>query len=965
MADWIELFEKEGTVRTVTGNSPLRLDDPELVWLVISGKVDVFAVPVERGRKTFPHIHVLRAEAGQGLFGMRSAVLSPDIELLAKGFPDTSVLGVRRSRLMEGSTTPALARQLGVLLEDWVQGLTSAVVRGGVPKKATLLEPGQEAVLEDGAASPIRGTLWVRLREGHLRFLGTHDLPCDAGEGLFPLCDPAWLSASGKVRLYPMNTEGLNIDQTLWSGLETFHQTILDCVALNVQTSTTTERECLHKRAQADRRLIQASLIRLASVDGRDSADGYAEGVESDALLLACRLVGTVLGIDIRPPVSCGSGGRRSDRLSEIARASRFRLRRVLLTGDWWRRDNGPLLAFRADERPIALLMTSTRRYQIADPVEQTRTAVTATVAASLHCIAYTFYRPFPTGVLRAWDLVRFGLRGCKKAVLEVILLAFAGGLLGLLPPVAAGVLFNQVVPGADRHQLLLITLALVVSAFSAGMFQLTRGIAILRVEGKMDSAVEAGIWDRLLSLPVPFFRRYTAGDLTVRAMGVAAIRYIVTGVVVSSLLSSVFSFLGLGLLFCYDVRLAGIAALLMLGILSVLWLAVRLQVRHQRIAYHVRGRIAGMILQVVTGIGRLRVAAAEDRVLSLWARDFSAQKRAAFKARCIGSRFAVFGSTVPLVASMTVFAAVGLLPEQGLTVGTFVAFNAAYAQVLTAALALGTTLFSAIRVIPLYERLKPILEALPEINVDTTDPGELAGGIEISHVSFRYQPEGPLILDDLSLRIAPGTFVAFVGPSGSGKSTVLRLLLGFEAPTSGSVYYDSQDLAGLNLQALRRQIGVVLQNGKVISGSILTNIVGSSLFTLEDAWEAARLSGLDDDIKQLPMGMHTVITEGGSTFSVGQRQRLMIARAIVSRPRIVLFDEATSALDNKTQAIVSKSLESLKATRVVVAHRLSTIRNADWIFVMEAGRIVQQGRYEDLHRREGLFADLVKRQLV
>ena len=268
-----------------------------------------------------------------------------------------------------------------------------------------------------------------------------------------------------------------------------------------------------------------------------------------------------------------------------------------------------------------------------------------------------------------------------------------------------------------------------------------------------------------------------------------------------------------------------------------------------------------------------------------------------------------------------------------------------------------------AVQVVPLYERARPILEAPPEVDPAKAAPGDLSGEVELSHVSFRYQPDGPLILDDVSLHVKAGEFVAFVGPSGAGKSTIIRLLLGFESPASGSIYYDHEDLSGLDRQALRRQIGVVLQDGKLTPGDVFSNIVGSSPLTQDDAWEAARLAGLEEDIHDMPMGMQTVIGEGAATLSGGQRQRLMLARAVASRPRILLLDEATSALDNRTQADVSRGLERLKATRIVVAHRLSTVRNADCIYVIDGGRIVQSGRYEELVGQKGLFADLAKRQ--
>jgi ABC-type bacteriocin/lantibiotic exporter with double-glycine peptidase domain len=294
-----------------------------------------------------------------------------------------------------------------------------------------------------------------------------------------------------------------------------------------------------------------------------------------------------------------------------------------------------------------------------------------------------------------------------------------------------------------------------------------------------------------------------------------------------------------------------------------------------------------------------------------------------------------------------------------------FTEFSAAFAQFLFASVGITRAFTTILQAAPFYERATPILRTLPEVDTEKPDPGVLRGRVEINHISFRYDPDGPLVLDDVSLRAEPGEFVAIVGPSGSGKSSLFRQLLGFEVPEAGSVYYDDHDLAGLNVQAVRRQMGVVLQNGRLMSGTIFQNIAGVSQLSVDQAWEAARTAGLDKDIEMMPMGMFTFLGEGTSAISGGQRQRLMIARAIAFKPRIVLFDEATSALDNRTQAIVSSSLENLKATRIVIAHRLSTIMNADRIYVLKAGRIVQSGKYADLMEQEGPFRDLAARQIA
>lgn len=329
----------------------------------------------------------------------------------------------------------------------------------------------------------------------------------------------------------------------------------------------------------------------------------------------------------------------------------------------------------------------------------------------------------------------------------------------------------------------------------------------------------------------------------------------------------------------------------------------------------------------------------------------------------------AAFHAGYPLICSAILYAAYAYYAAKPdvppMTTGQILAFMASFGQFLASMLAMASAVVTVAGVTPVYERCKPILETLPEASGTQTHPGELQGRIEVNNVSFRYSHDGPQILRNISLTIEPGQFVAIVGGSGCGKSTLFRLLLGFEKPESGGIYFDGQDLSGLDPRAVRQQFGVVIQSSKVISGDIFANITGASNLTLDDAWNAARLAGLTEDIQAMPMGMHTVVSEGGGTLSGGQRQRLMIARAIVRRPRIILFDEATSALDNQTQAIVSRSLESLQATRIVVAHRLSTIVNADRIYVLNKGVVEQSGTYEELMRQEGLFRELALRQIA
>ena len=480
-----------------------------------------------------------------------------------------------------------------------------------------------------------------------------------------------------------------------------------------------------------------------------------------------------------------------------------------------------------------------------------------------------------------------------------------------------------------------------------------------------MEGSIQASIWDRLLGLPVPFFKQFSAGELAMRAMGISRMRMILSGVTLNTILSSIFSVFNFALLFYYDSRLAGSAALLVAVDIIVMGFLGFWQVHYEHKILEISNRISGMMLQLIGGITKFRVAGAENRAFHRWSEKFVEQRKLAFKRETLGNWLASFNASFPVLSSMIIFYNV-TASNSSLEPGQFIAFNSAFVTFVLSMVSLSEAIINANIVIPLYKRAKPILETLPEYDDKKVNPRPLTGSIEVSHLSFRYKEDGPLILKDVSFQINEGDYVALVGTSGCGKSTLLRVLLGFEKPQTGEIYYNGQDLSKIDIRAVRRQLGVVLQNGQLMIGNIFSNIVGANPYlTIDDAWEAAKMAGIDEDIRQMPMGMHTVISEGAGTISGGQKQRILIARAIVKKPKILFFDEATSALDNNTQAIVSKSLDQLKATRIVIAHRLSTIMNCNKIIVMDQGRIVETGSYQELMNKNGFFAELAKRQLA
>jgi NHLM bacteriocin system ABC transporter ATP-binding protein len=958
-----------GRTLAAVGNRPLRLG-PERVWIVRTGRVDVFATGLLDGEPHGPRRHLFRLEAGDPVFGVGEDPASGRA-LLAIGSPGTVLSEFGLAEVEALAADPRTRPAFADLLQRWCERVWDGLVGRATVRRATGGAPGDEILLPQGfSLRPDVPLAWVAPRDGAVRLLGRPAAAVHPGD-LAPVTRRGWVEAveGGHVRL--LDT-GAVLDAhgpiAVLRALALLHDAAMALADDRARADEQAYQARMVAREQAQAQGMAGGLSRLASTLSStrqrfEMRMRPPEGAGEDTLFAAFRLVAGAGGVVVEPPAARPD---TRDPIQALARACRVRARRVVLREGWWRADNGPLLGRWADASvPIALL-PARGGYEVYDPDARTRVPVDEEVAAKVGPTAYMLYRPFPSEPLRPLQVLKFGLQGCKPDLLTALAAATLGAVLGLVLPLATGMLFETIIPGADRGQLVQMTLVLVAVALAGALFTVVRGIAVVRLETRTSGVIQAAVWDRLVALPLPFFRDYSAGELAMRAMGVEEIRRLMTGAVVTGLLAGLFSLSNLFLLFHYDPLLGAVGTALIAISLIVSVSVGLLQLRSQRAIVELRSRISGRMLQFLTGISKLKLAGAEPQAFALWARDFGEQRDRQFHNRILGVRLSVFNAAYPVLCSILLFtlAARSLGTEEAMGTGDFLGFTAAFGLCLGAVLSTSTAVIQALSAVPLYEQVKPILQTSPEVRPGKDDPGELSGAIELQHVSFRYG-DGPPVLRDVSVRIRPGEFVAFVGPSGSGKSTLFRLLLGFETPEVGSISYDEQDLGGVDVEAVRRQMGVVLQSGRVMTGDVYTNIVGSSSATLDDAWEAARMSGLDEDIRRMPMGMHTLVSDGGGTLSGGQRQRLMIARAIVNRPRILLMDEATSALDNRTQAIVSASLDGLRATRVVIAHRLSTILHADQIHVLVAGAIVESGTYEELMAHDGVFASMARRQLA
>jgi NHLM bacteriocin system ABC transporter ATP-binding protein len=959
---------------------PFPVEDPNSVWWIQSGSLDVFLTSLIDGRPEGARFPVVRVENGQAVFGVGSHLENQ--VLMAVASPGAKILRLSLSEFREH----ALARAEDMaarLLENWVNQLTCAVSEDSHLGPFIYLEPGEKVVVPapTRALIPKRGLVWASHAEGASIFrnafhlLGDPRLPYIAGESYFPVTRHAWLQGNPGTEVRTIGADEVWHEDPQLLGLQKFHRIAMTFLAMKHEKAENKEKEAMRTRAAADASMLRTALLRLTAPIQKLSGFKSGEDRCQNPTFLASEAVGRRLRLEIKPHPDMLQGLRVADPVEAIARASGIRTRTVVLRGQWWKEDIGPLLGLLEEgKKPVAILPRSGRGYVLYNPETKTTVPITAAVAGTLNPFGHIFYRPFPAKKIGIFELIKFVFPICWQELLLIVLTGLAAGLLGSVTPAATGIIFDNLIPGAERGQLGQLLVILLIVAFTTAMFTFVRNFVVLRIEGKLDAYIQAAVWDRLLSLPVSFFRKYSSGDLAQRSLGIAAIRRTLTGSTLSAIFSGIFSIFSFLLLFYYSWILALVATGLVIFSFVVTTSCGILQVRLQRRIAHINGAISSMVLQIINGIAKFRVSGTEARAFAVWAREFSGKKVIATRSRHILNVLKVFVACFPVLSLAIIFyvhqdlstvAQAAQMSKIKITTGEFLAFFGAFVQFMSSVLLLGAAIVGAVAVIPSYERAKPIFDAIPEVTDQMASPGKLAGAIEVSHVTFRYQADGPAVLNDVSINIHAGQFVAVVGASGSGKSTLLRLLLAFEKPESGAIYFDGQNLAGINVQDVRRQMGVVLQSSRPVTGSVFQNIVGSAPLSVEDAWEAARLAGIEEDIRKMPMGLHTYLSDGGGGISGGQRQRLMIARAIAPRPRIVLFDEATSALDNQTQAIVSRSLESLRATRVVIAHRLSTIKNADCIFVLDKGNIVQSGSYEQLIAQDGPFRELALRQII
>lgn len=714
------------------------------------------------------------------------------------------------------------------------------------------------------------------------------------------------------------------------------------------------------QREDLDQQLFEDSFFRAAEVVlGKRAASEM-----SDERIITSQAIEDILKYYHYKPVELPKGVRdHEEQLDYSLRPHGIMRRTVELDEGWYRDSYGPLLAYlKEDGTPVALLPKKIIGYYYTDRKTGRNVTVNSKNAALFEREAYCFYRPLPQKKLGIPDLIGY-MKNCLSVsdIVIIVIATFAATVIGMLIPRITKGLTGQVLQNGEQSALIGVTICIVCIAIASNLINSVKGLLMQRLQTKTSVSVEAALMMRILTLPAPFFRQYSAGELTKRSQSINTLCSVIMSVVFSTGLSSVFSLMYITQIFSFAPTLV-VPSLLVILVSIVFTAAASLtQTKISKRHMEHEAKQSGMAYSMITGVQKLKLSGAEKRIFAKWLKLYSEGARLKYDPPLFLKINTVINLAITLISTILLY---WLAAQSGVNASSYLAFNAAYGSLMGAFMALANIALQSANVKPILEMAEPFLKAEPEAADNKEIVTKITGAIELNNVYFRYGENMPYIVNDMSLKIKAGEYIAIVGRTGCGKSTLMRLLLGFEKPERGAIYYDNKDMKSLDLCSLRRKIGAVTQNGGLFQNDIYSNIVISAPeLTLDDAWEAAEIAGIADDIRAMPMGMQTMVSEGQGGISGGQKQRLMIARAVAPKPKLLMFDEATSALDNKTQKQVSAALDRMGCTRIVIAHRLSTIKNCDRILVLDKGRIIEDGSYDELIANGGYFAELVERQ--
>ena len=946
----------------VNFNNECSINEDRHVYFVKKGKLDLFSTSKEKG------------------LVKRYFYFTIEQDMIVIGFPEDDLIRQFILRPNQPSSLIKLTfeqfEQLSEtykiessrLVSTWIEKLSSGLSKSifPKPKKDIMLDTKTNCSLQNGE---ILGThqsvMWVKLNEGQLVYLGLEDIR-KSSRLYVPLSKDSWLQAVVSSEIHTSSTTELIESKELWPSLFSFYQLLFNCDMMNQSLLNIDELNELKHRQKNRYSFLRKGIHTLLSNVNKNQKKSLFPFRSSDPLHKVLKTLGTAQGFKISTATDSLENSQ-SDFLTTI-NLSHVKTRLVLLRKNWWKNTSYPLLGFlKKNNRPVALFKrTGSKHLVLKDFVRNVSLDIDEDVSKVIMPYAYMFFPP-TSDIKFDWKfLIKSSLSFQKFALIKLFLLIALSGFTFAIPPILLAFTFDFVIPNQHHFFLYQLGALLLVVGVLNFLFSYARNLVSMQIISSIEYNAQSKVWDRILSLPLYIIRKRTAGEISSLALNFQLLRKKLSGPSVHVLLSIFSTTLCFIPLYILDSKLASIILFSFMFFGALTTSIVILNFSSVEKFYKDKNSFSGLLIQIMSGIKKIKTSFSENRFYYIWASAYGNYLKKEKGITDLKSLVKIQGILFSTLSVILLFFMVSYFDHK-VSAGVFIGFYFALFQFTNSITEMGMHLVDIYELFPALNQTLELAKHKPEHSFGLSNPGELHGNIEFSTIKFKYNSNEPsYILDNVSFHIKSGEFIGIVGESGSGKSTILKLILGFLKPNSGSIYLDKMHLEKVNKQLLRRQIGTVLQESNLLPGNILSNIIGASSQTLEDAWDAAKNSNISDDITNLPMGMNTVITEGGSTFSSGQKQRLFIAKAIVSKPRVLLFDEATSSLDNYSQSQITEDIEKLNATRIVVAHRITTIKHADRIIVLDKGKVVQEGTYDELiSDKSGKFYNLAQRQIL
>ncbi|MBJ7449923.1 MAG: ATP-binding cassette domain-containing protein [Parachlamydiales bacterium] len=974
MDDMLDSFLNENGQEVDPSTKPrLTLHGRNEVYFLKEGRVDLFAVEMRNNPMSSPHILIAEIHAPALIFAFPHIIVNAKHIIQLATQTSTRLLKLHLDQLQFFlSEHPEKKSVLNHYVSQWIAYLSQVIDKTTADNSLHWIKPGQSHALKPlDKISPkintdhLDSVTWIKTTSGKLVYEGNPEIPLSPFH-IFPLAPHTILSCFKNSSVTTVDIDTVFYEKNWVKGLTLFHETLLTYLEVT-QKKKDNEKllRLTHKKNQEDETLDLALRALSSTLNKSSSKKISSQNIYSKIFQRIAEQ--SNLALPKRDDLKFSDTNLN---INYWCRLYNLRNRFVYLNDDWWRNDGGTLLAFYGTQHIPCLLLNETgHTYTIYHPIAETNETVTEPIAKNLSSHAYSIYTPLPQNIRSGKDLLFYILKKFKKPITKIFLITTALAIISIIPFIVVQWLFNVAIPGKDIDFFFQLCLILLLSAITSSLFMFARSLSIVRLQALGSSFIKSSLIDRLLKLPVSFFRRFSAGQFVYRINAVDQMRSILNGHAIRLILSGVFSVFFLLVMFIYSPELS-IISVLLFGVFGAVFVLCFFKKRRINQLFNaLQGEISESLMQVVGGVAKLRVIGAEKRVFAHWAKHFAKQCKLSFKLQSIQNTVSISNNLLIPLSLACIFTGFMFMNHEkmdsNLSIGNFLAFYMALGAFSAAIIDFSNILLSLVQAIPLWQSTKVFLEEPLETSENQLPLTHFSGKITVESVSFRYSDESSLILDTVSIHAKQKELIALVGPSSCGKSTLVNLLLGFETPEKGSIYFDNHDLKNLDLRDVRRHIGIVLQDDSLINGTLYDNIACGRSYSNDAVMKAIELANFTNDLKNLPMGLHTVIQADNQTLSKGQRQKIFIARALVSQPKLLIFDEATSALDNLTQDVISKNIEQLDVTRIVIAHRLNTIKNADRIYVMDQGKIIDTGTYQELLRKPGLFALLAKRQTL